>query len=291
MSVKYIIVTNTYKRPQYLVERSLRASLNQKIPPVKVILIDQNDKELFLPVDIMENPLFEKQKVSEKGVSAARNRLVIPEGTDWIFFCDDDGYPFDNYSGIMVNIISANPELELLAGSIARDDTKEFYSLRHKQGGSLRLFRNTKNLMGSNFVIKAEVFNRLGRFDEAFGAGAYWGSSEETDFCWKAFFEGIEMEYFKDLIVYHIPPFNESLKLGFRKSFRYGIGKGALVWKWLFRKGKIVVIYELLEMIIVPFIQIIRGIIKLKFQLVINNLAALAGRFYGLLKAPFVRNI
>jgi GT2 family glycosyltransferase len=291
MSVKYIIVTNTYKRPQYLVERSLRASLNQKIPPVKVILIDQNDKELFLPVDIMENPLFEKQKVSEKGVSAARNRLVIPEGTDWIFFCDDDGYPFDNYSGIMVNIISANPELELLAGSIVRDDTKEFYSLRHKQGGSLRLFRNTKNLMGSNFVIKAEVFNRLGRFDEAFGAGAYWGSSEETDFCWKAFFEGIEMEYFKDLIVYHIPPFNESLKLGFRKSFRYGIGKGALVWKWLFRKGKIVVIYELLEMIIVPFIQIIRGIIKLKFQLVINNLAALAGRFYGLLKAPFVRNI
>jgi hypothetical protein len=36
--MKYIIATNTYKRSGELVEKSLRASLNQKISPVKVIL-------------------------------------------------------------------------------------------------------------------------------------------------------------------------------------------------------------------------------------------------------------
>jgi GT2 family glycosyltransferase len=285
--MNYIIVTNSIKRSSQLVERSLRASLNQKNPPMKVILIDQNKSPIKLSEDIINNHLFERQQVNHRGVSAARNALVIPEGAEWIFFCDDDGYPCTDYSEIMKEIISDYPKLEILAGSIVREDTKEYYSFRHKKGGSLAGFRNTKNLMGSNFVIRTEVFNKLGRFDEAFGAGSYWGSSEETDFCWKAYFAHIKMEYFKELIVYHVPPFNESVKLGFRKSFRYGVGKGALVWKWLFRKKKMKVFYELIEMIVVPFIQMIRGLIALKFQLMINNFATLAGRLWGLVKAAF----
>lgn len=141
--------------------------------------------------------------------------------------------------------------------------------------------------MGSNFVIKSDVFNRLGRFDENFGAGSYWGSSEETDLCWKAFFEGVNMEYFPQLEVYHVPPFQESVRKGFIKAFKYGIGKGALVYKWLFKKKKIIVTYELLEMMIVPFIQMLRGIFVLKFQLIPNSIATISGRLFGLLKAFF----
>jgi GT2 family glycosyltransferase len=283
--IKYIIVTNTYKRTSYLVERSLRASLAQKISPLKVILIDQNDAPLPLAEEIINNPLFERQKVNKQSVSAARNALIIPGGAEWIFFCDDDGYPSGNYSEIMSGIIRSDNSPDILAGSIKRDDTDEYYSLRHKRGGSLSLFRNSKNLMGSNFVIRAAIFDRLGRFDENFGAGSYWGSSEETDFCWKAYFEGVRMEYYRELVVYHVPPFNESIKEGFRKSFQYGAGKGALVWKWLFRKRKLKVSLELAEMIVVPFIQILRGIISFRFQFILNNLATLAGRLYGLVKA------
>ena len=69
--------------------------------------------------------------------------------------------------------------------------------------------------------------------------------------------------FFPELIVYHVPPFNESFKDGFHKAFKYGIGKGAFVSKWLFEKKKFKVIYELLEMITVPFIQSIQRIVHI----------------------------
>jgi GT2 family glycosyltransferase len=286
--VNYIIVTNTFKRSPELVSKSLRSSLAQKIPPVKVILIDQNNEELSLPDDILNNPLFLRQRVTKHSVSEARNMLQIPFPAEWILFCDDDGYPCEDYSERFAGIIARQKDIEILAGSIVRIDNKEYYSLRHKKGGSLKYFRNTKNLMGSNFVIKSKTFDELGRFDENFGVGAYWGSSEETDFCWKAYFAGKKMEYFPELIVYHIPPFNESVKTGFKKAFFYGVGKGALVGKWLFKRRKIKVLYELIEMFIVPFIQSIRGLIALRFALIPTNFAALSGRIYGMIKYLFV---
>jgi ADP-heptose:LPS heptosyltransferase len=76
-------------------------------------------------------------------------------------------------------------------------------------------------------------------------------------------------------------------KIGFKKAFKYGVGKDALVWKWLFKKRKTKVIYELFEMFTVPFIQMINGVIKLKFQLIPNNIAILTGRMSGLVKTVF----
>ena len=286
--MNYIIVTNTYKRSADLVARSLRASINQKIKPRNVFLIDQNNPQLSLPDDITSNKLFTRILSAERSVSAARNSFTIPENVEWIFFCDDDGYPCEDYSEKLEKIIRENPSLEILAGSIIREDNNEFYTLRHKKGGSMKYFRYSKNLMGSNFVIKADTFDKLGRFDENFGVGSYWRSSEETDFCWKAYFAGIKMEYFPELKVFHIPPFNLSVKKGFVKAFDYGVGKGALVYKWLIKKRKLKVSFELIEMFIVPVIQSVRAVFILKPQLIFTNIAAAGGRVYGFIKAFFV---
>jgi GT2 family glycosyltransferase len=286
--LNYIIVTNTYHRPTNLVERCVRASLNQKIKPQKVILINQNEVPIKLSEDISSNPLFEIQITNTRSVSSARNSLKIPEGIEWIVFCDDDGYLCPGYTEKLNQITNKN-DLEIIAGSIVRDDNSNYYSLRHKKGGSLRYFRNTKNLMGSNFIIKAKVFDDLGRFDEDFGAGSYWGSSEETDFCWKAYFAGKKMEFFPELIVYHVPPFNESLRDGFKKAFQYGVGKGAMVSKWLFYKRKIKVLYELAEMVVVPLLQFFHGLFTFKIGLMLNNFATLSGRFFGMIKYPLVK--
>lgn len=287
--MKYIAVVNTINRSVFLVERCLNALLAQKVPPIKIFLIDQNDAELKLSKSIIANRLFERKKVNYKSVASARNSIIIPSEANYIFFCDDDGFACKDYSEILEDLMIKNPELEIFAGSIIREDTNEYYSLRHKKGGSLTKFRNTKNLMGSNFVIRTSTFEKLGRFDESFGVGSYWGSSEETDFCWKAFFNKVPMEFFPELKVYHIPPFNESIKKGFVKSFKYGIGKGALVYKWLISKRKLIVLYEFGEMLILPFLLSLLGIIKLKPQLIATNSAALAGRLAGFIKAIFVK--
>ncbi len=283
--MNYIIVTNTINRSSELVSTSLRASLNQKVEPVKVILLDQNKAELALPEEISKNPKFERQIVRKNSVSATRNSLKIPDEIKWIFFCDDDGYPADDYSEILSELIKTHPNVEIFAGSIIRNDNFNFYSLRQSRPGSLKYFRNTKKLMGSNFVVKVSTFESLNKFDENFGAGAYFGSGEETDFAWKAFFNKIHMEYFPELKVYHVPPFNESIKTGFKKSLSYGIGKGALVFKWIFVKKKFKAFYEFAEMFIIPLIQFVRGIFTIKLALITNNIASLIGRIWGIFKA------
>lgn len=283
--MQYVIITNTINRPAALVERSLRASLDQKVRPVKVILVDQNDTPLALPEGITFNEIFQRSTVKHRSVSAARNSVVIPDEAEWIFFCDDDGYPDKKYSSLLQNIIDANPDVDIIAGSIIREDNNSYYTLRQRKGGKLNKFSNTKLLMGSNFVVRKDIFNELHRFDEHFGAGSYWGSGEETDFCWNAFFAKKKMLYCDELKVYHVPPFQDSINEGFKKSFRYGVGKGALVYKWLFRKKKVIVLYEMLEMSLVPVILMLRGIVTLKLSRVTSNIAALSGRLYGLLKA------
>ena len=82
--------------------------------------------------------------------------------------------------------------------------------------------------------------------------------------------------------------FEVIIKEGFSKAFRYGVGKGALVSKWLFKKKKMKVTYELVEMLIVPVVQSLRGLITLKFGLITSNFAALTGRIYGMIKYLFV---
>lgn len=280
---KYIIVTNSFGRPLDLVERSLRASLAQNPPPQQLVLIDQNSPPLQLSKEFYQAVNFVHQKSPFKAVSEARNQLQIPDGVKWILFCDDDGFLDKDYVFRLEKLIAEHLAIQIFAGSIRRDDNGEFYSLRHQKGGTLKHFFHLKLLMGSNVVVSAEVFDRLGRFDETFGAGAYWGSSEETDFAWKAYFHKIPMEFFPELIVYHVKPYAGDLQHSLKKAFQYGVGKGALVMKWLL-KGKMVVLLELIEMFFIPWVQMIRGLLTNNLSLIPINLWAIAGRLVGIVK-------
>ncbi len=273
--MNFTIVTNSYQRDLILVERSLRASLSQNPSATSVIFIDQNAKRLKLSEDLVSNKNLQHLMVEANCVSKARNSFPIPENTDWLLFCDDDGYPAPNYIKTF---------LEIIAGSIVRDDNGEFYTPRHKIGGSLKNFRHTKLLMGSNFACKAQTFKRLGGFDEMFGAGSYWGSGEETDFAWKAYFAKVPMEYFPQLIVYHIKPYAGDFQHSLNKAFYYGVGKGALVAKWLFKNKKPIVLFEAVEMIIVPFLQIMMSLLLFRWKMTRIYFSTIKGRITGLIR-------
>ncbi len=282
MTKPFAIVTNSYQRDQKLVERSLRASLAQDPKPRHVIFIDQNKPAFKLSSDIAENPILIHLPSGAQSVSIARNSFSIPKDVDWLIFCDDDGYPAPDYTQQFVKLLQQYPELVIMAGSIVRDDNGEYYTPRHKIGGSLRNFRHTKLLMGSNFACTVQTFKKLGGFDEKFGAGSYWGSGEETDFAWNAYFNQIPMEYFPQLVVYHIKPYAGDFSHSMKKAFHYGRGKGALVGKWMITNHKPIVALELFEMLAVPLLQAAMSLLLFRFQMFRVYLSSLRGRIYGL---------
>lgn len=287
--MNYIIAINTYNRPISLVERCLNSCIRQEIKPAKIILIDQNDTPLRIPEEIISNKLIEIIKVNKKSISEARNSISIPNGTDWIFFCDDDGFPDDNYSIVFNNILNKNPNLDLIGGVYLREDNKEYYNSRQKLKGGIKSFIDTKKIMGSNLIIRTNIFDELGRFSPDFGVGAFWGAGEETDLIWRAYFKKKRIKFFHELIIYHPPVLSRSLYGEMEKSYKYGMGKAGLVAKWLFKKGKLIVLYELFEMLTIPVITIFLGIFTFNFKKVLTSLAAIAGRVAGLIRGLFYK--
>jgi hypothetical protein len=276
------IVTNTFKRETKLVERSIKSSLGQK-EVSHVVLIDQNEIPLQLSPEYIEDSKLQVHQIKTTCVSTARNSAPIPQESDWIIFCDDDGFLEEGYTTKLLQILKEAPDLQVIAGSIVNDDGSGFYTPRHKLGGDLQTFRHSKLLMGSNFCVNYKVFQELNGFDDVFGAGGKWGSGEETDFAWNALFNNKKMIYKKELIVYHGKPYQGDLLSSIQKAKRYGVGKGALVSKWLIKRRKVVVLYELLEMLITPFIKTVKDIITLKPQNTLIHMSSLVGRLQGLI--------
>ena len=274
------IITNTIRRPLDLVEKSLNSSLSQG-DAISVILVDQNEEPLKLSKTITENPSFSRQGVRSGSVSSARNQAIIPQECKWIIFCDDDGFLEEGYLTKLRACIERYPEISIFAGSIKRTDTGDFYSKRHAVGGDMQYFWNLKLLMGSNFCVRREVFEELGKFDENFGAGARFGSSEETDFAWKAWFHGEKMRFSPELVVFHVPPFSGAPDFEMQKAYRYGFGKGALVRKWI-GKGYLSPVFELLEMLLLPILQLLILLLIGRISEARIRISSLRGRVMGL---------
>ena len=282
MSVRIAVITNSIRRSLELVEKGLRASVAQAGIEA-VIFVDQNETPLDLPEDLRRSTKLKIIHAVVPGVSQARNLAVYPN-VDWLVFCDDDGYMAPDYAMNLEKLILAHPEVDIFCGSIKRIDTGDFYSKRHAIGGDMSHFWNSKLLMGSNFCVKRTTFEALGKFDESFGAGAKYGSSEETDFAWNAFFNNRKMFYAQELVVYHVPPFAGQLKNEEIKAFAYGIGKGALVSKWLIKKSKAIVLFELLEMLTYPVVRSFYDLIKMDLSRIKINIFTFRGRIVGIFR-------
>ena len=283
---EFLIISNSIRRSKALVERNLKASLAQG-EDAHVLFIDQNPTPMDLDAELKTSPRIKILHAQVPSVSAARNLSQIPESVKWIIFCDDDGYLDKDYLSLLKNKIASHPEVEIFAGSIRRTDNQDFYSKRHGLGGDLNRFLFSKLLMGSNFVTTRSAFERLKRFDPRFGAGAKWGSGEETDFAWKAFFAKVKMLYSPELVVFHIPPHEGNFIPEFKKSFRYGVGKGALVCKWLLEEKRGTVLMEMVEMLLLPFVRGILDLIRFRFRALALQFSSAVGRVYGLLTFPF----
>lgn len=276
MDISFVI--NSYGRPISEIQASIKSCLAQSKEQFEfeIIFVDQNKIPLVLdqnldPVNLNHYPT--------TSISRARNRGALLACGTWLIFVDDDAQLDPAYLQEFFKLQEKAPSCSIWAGTIYIDnDRNSFYSNRQRTSRVELGFLEMKVLMGGNFIIKRDLFAAIGKFDEEFGIGGKFPSSEDTDLAWRIHYAGFPMRLSHDLRVYHPAPQTISMK----KAYAYGLGKGALVGKWIFREHKMLTIIELGEMILVPLAKML-----LDFKAAPTHFSTLMGRLKGFFRAIF----
>ena len=143
-------------------------------------------------------------------------------------------------------------------------------------------FINLKKCLASAMIFKNK---KKFRFDERFGLGAKYPSSEETDVIFNSLInQKSKIIYNPKICLYH--PNDELLNKDTvrikKKFFSYGIGTGAVYAKYLKNNYFFFILYlfELFK----SFVGLSIGILKFNKFLVLKHLNLLNGKFFGFIK-------
>lgn len=140
------------------------------------------------------------------GLAAARNAALENASGRILVFVDDDCEIHPDYlrdlgrhyaNGEQCAIRGGRVELghpEDLPFTIKRSPLRALFTRDVHPGGFV---------LGCNMTMPREVADRVGPFDEWFGAGGPLRSAEDTDYLIRAFLLGIPIEYVPDMTVFH----------------------------------------------------------------------------------------
>jgi GT2 family glycosyltransferase len=191
LSVSVVVAAHTMDRWADMVA-GLDALGRQSVPPLETILVvDHNDALLerargaFPDVRVMGNP-------RTGGASGARNTGVAAARGTVIAFLDDDARPEPDW---VERLLSGYDDPEVQAvGGVARP----VWPVRRPAHlppeldwlvgctylGQPTVRTDVRNLWGCNMSVRAEVFERIGGFDEEVGrVGLVPLGNEETELC------------------------------------------------------------------------------------------------------------
>lgn len=132
--VNFSIIIPTYNRT-HLINRSVNSALENIVEGDEILVIDDGSKEDYSDALKEYDPLIVKySKISNGGVSAARNHGLDIAQNDYIAFLDDDDEWYNNHlhshrsvytqkldiAGVFCNFDNTTKEGEILANGIAR---------------------------------------------------------------------------------------------------------------------------------------------------------------------------
>ncbi len=89
--------------------------------------------------------------------------------------------------------------------------------------------RRAKNPIGASFLVKKEVFEKLGSFRDDLGAGQS-GVCEDTEFFWYAMLKNYKILYWPYASLYH-PVTKERLSIGYLHKWYFNLGKSLYLVK------------------------------------------------------------
>lgn len=193
---------------------------------VEILLVFQDmDENTSLKIKYPE--LTTIDYIKEKGLSLARNFAIKKSKGDYFVFLDDDAAVKENFLDTLLKNISSITA-GAFCGKIIDPLNNLLYSECFLSSESKYLNRfEFMYFMGSAHVLKKSAIERIGLYDERFGAGAQYPAAEESDMFFRLKHRGEKIAYLPELIFYH-PINNVTSDL---KRFNYSYALGAMLAK------------------------------------------------------------
>lgn len=204
--------------------------------PIEVIIVDQNsDDELRRHLEQRADPFPVKHlRSAPPGASRARNLGAEHARYEWLGFTDDDGLYSPEILLITSGLIG---EQQPVALSGIFFDPQEPVSSNSKSFFNSAGRRTRHTMLGpvheGVFFIQRDVFRAVGGFDEHFGPGASFPSTEGVELVSRMLrsMPAVHTYFSPDIILYHpliVPPWNERAA---QRFYTYAYGSGAFLAK------------------------------------------------------------
>ena len=166
------------------------------------------------------SPILAKSSKLNRGLEIARGTYLV--------FTDDDCKVDKNWLSSCNSWFSKNEKM--IAGRVV--PAEKGYCTAIRDSSKPRIFKKSiKNLLfpwfigsGSNLIIKKELFQQLGKFDENFGPGAASKSGDDLEFIYRMLLRGEKIVYEPECVVYHFPCRNYQEYRSKRKNYYFGSG-------------------------------------------------------------------
>jgi glycosyltransferase involved in cell wall biosynthesis len=205
--------------------------------PIEVVVVDNGSNDgtgdvidAWLP---RLGPAARKIVELRPGLAAARNAGVRASHHSIIAMTDDDCHPARDWLGVLAQRFAADAMPSIRGGRVDLGDPRDL-KVTIRTGDLPECYDPAKNIngfaIGANLAFHRAVFDRLGGFDERFGAGARYRAAEETDFIFRGAAAGIPLFYDPGLRVLHFHGRRSHSELG-QLMRGYCFSEGAFVAK------------------------------------------------------------
>lgn len=212
MQISIVLLTHNHLETIQQSLEHIRKNVNE---PYELIVVNNGSNQKTIEYLQEQDDLQFITKPDKPGIARGYNLGAELAGGKYILFMMDYCLLTENCLSSMLNCLQ-NTENIAMAGPVSNDvsgyqrvvvlpelaDPQIFanYNRLQNLGASQQVFR----LLSHCLLVKKEVLDNIGFFDEIFGLGTY----EDDDLCYRAVTKGYDLYIALDAFVYYINPMN-----------------------------------------------------------------------------------
>lgn len=221
------VVICTRDRPESVMV-ALRGLAALRYRPIEVVVVDNapssNATMNAVLAEFSNDPRFRYVREPRPGLSCARNRGIAEASGEIIAFTDDDVIIDPWWVNGIIRGFGAVPGVGCVTGLIAtaeiENEAQLYFHLRagwgmlcqrrifdladHRDNSALYPYSAGIFGAGANFAVSRRIFEEVGGFDEALGAGTPSGGGEDLNMFVRVILGGYRLVYEPSAIVSHV---------------------------------------------------------------------------------------